>query len=124
MRWILAVMAALALMSSALGQYATPANPKAAKAALAKAAKAYATTKSVFVKSPKVPNAKSRYVAATVAYGTASMFSPVLDRKLKYKQALNLYREALKHDPKNKEAKTNSDMIIAIYRQMGRPIPK
>ncbi len=84
---------------------------------------AYAHAKSVYTKHPSSA-AKKNYVISTVRYGTASMLSPALDRKVKYRQALRLYREALKLDPKNEEARNNSEMIVSIYRQMGRPVPK
>ena len=73
----------------------------------------------------KTPNAKTKktYVDATVKFATASMNSEALDRKVKYKQALKLYREALKVDPKNAEAKENAKMIEDVYRSMGKPIP-
>ncbi len=51
------------------------------------------------------------------------MTSPLLGAKVKYPRALRLYREALKLDPNNKEAKANKKMIEDIYRSMGRPIP-
>lgn len=80
------------------------------------------TTKSAFSKKPS-PTTKKAYVSATVKYGTACMNSDALDRKVKYKKALQLYREALKVDPSNKEAKENAKMIEDVYRSMGRPVP-
>ncbi len=67
---------------------------------------------------------QARYVKATVSYGTTMMMSPVMDRTLKYKEALKLYRDALKIDPENKEAAENSAMIVSIYEQMGRKVPE
>ena len=84
---------------------------------------AYNSTKAVYLKK-KDPASKKKYVIATVKFGTAAMMSDVLDRKLKYRKALHLYREALKLDPKNVEAKNNSDMIVSIYKSMGRPVPQ
>ncbi len=66
---------------------------------------------------------KQAYVIATVKYGTVSMVATTLPPKTKYRQALRLYREALKLDPTNHEAKSNSDLIISIYRSMHRPVP-
>ena len=52
------------------------------------------------------------------------MLSDALDQKVKYKEALILYREALKIDPTNKEASSNKDLIESIYKSMNRPIPE
>ena len=84
---------------------------------------AYAAAKKGFAARPKDPKARQAVVAAGDRYATATMMSPDLDRKAKYRDALRIYREVLKVDPKNHEAKNNSDMIVSIYRQMGRPIP-
>jgi tetratricopeptide (TPR) repeat protein len=73
---------------------------------------------------PKDPKAKDAYVVAGVRYGHESMVSPLLGPKVKYPQALRIYRKVLIVDPKNPIAKPESDMIISIYKQMGRPIPK
>ncbi|HZT59071.1 MAG TPA: tetratricopeptide repeat protein [Pyrinomonadaceae bacterium] len=40
-----------------------------------------------------------------------------------YKYALADFREVLKYDPENADAKQKSDMIVSIYQQMGRPVP-
>ena len=40
-----------------------------------------------------------------------------------YKYALGDFRRVLKYDPSNEEAKAKSEQIIAIYKQMGRPVP-
>jgi hypothetical protein len=99
-------------------------NPSAEDVKQLKACEAaYSSTKAVFLKK-KDPASKKKFVAATVKFGTAAMMSDVLDRKLKYRKALHLYREALKLDPANKEAKNNSDMIVSIYKSMGRPVPQ
>lgn len=79
-------------------------------------------TKAAYTKKPSAKTKKD-YVAATVKYGTACMNSEALDRKIKYKKALGLYREALKVDPTNAEAKENAKMIEDVYRSMGRPVP-
>lgn len=84
----------------------------------------YSSAKAVYAKKPKDAAAKKKYVAATVAFGTATMMSDKLAPRVKYVGALRLYREALKIDPKNKEALENKNMIERIYKDMGRPIPK
>lgn len=120
---------ALVLISiSAFAQHGAGANsPEAAKKAradLAAAKAKYTKTKAAFKASPKNAAAKKAYVDATVNYATTTMMSGVLTPKEKYPTALALYREALKTDPNNKEAKNNAKMIEDIYRSMGRPIPK
>ena len=70
------------------------------------------------------PGSKQDLVEKTVAYATVVMMSPVVDRTVKYKQSLGLYRDALKLDPENKEALENSAMIESIYTSMGKEIPK
>ncbi len=97
---------------------------KKEQATLAKLQKAQVAAKAAFAKKPKDAKTKEAYVAATVKLGTATMVSAALPPKDKYRGALKWYKEALKVDPKNKEAKNNTDMIVSIYKSMGRPVPK
>lgn len=41
-----------------------------------------------------------------------------------YKYALADFRQVLKYDPDNAEAKEKIDTIVGIYRGMGRPVPE
>lgn len=82
----------------------------------------YEEAKAAFAQSSG-EEAKSAYVAATVRYATAVMTSELPPRE-KYPKALALYEEALKHDPNNAEAKTNRQLILDIYKSMGREPPK
>ena len=41
-----------------------------------------------------------------------------------YKYALADFRQVLKYDPENDEAKGKVDTIESIYKSMGRPIPE
>lgn len=124
MKRFISVMVLVCLSLAAFAQIPPASEPTAKdKENLAKAEKAYKTLKANFEKHPKDAKAKKSFVDAAVVYGHESMVSPVLPPRIKYKQALSIYREALKLDPKNKVAKSESDMIIAIYKQMGRPIP-
>src|SRR5438270_10859839 len=41
-----------------------------------------------------------------------------------YKYALADFREVLKYDPDNSEAKEEVDTIVSIYQGMGRPVPE
>ncbi len=92
-------------------------------AEIAKMTKDQKAAKTAYLKKTSNPTLKQKYVAATVKLGTATMMSEKLDRKVKYAKALKFYREALKLDPKNVEAKNNKDLIEDIYRSMHRPIP-
>ncbi len=94
------------------------------KKKLAKLEKTYKEAKSAYTKTPKDAKKKKAYVDATVKLGTATMRSPILGPKEKYPKALRYYREALKIDPKNKEAAANKKTIEDIYKSMGREIPK
>ncbi|MBS1714871.1 MAG: hypothetical protein JST30_11110 [Armatimonadetes bacterium] len=117
------VLFALVLPFAASAQGAA-AKPNADQAKLTKLEKAYTTTKAAFKKKPKDATAKKTYVKATVDYGTAVMTAGSLAPRVKYPKALALYREALKTDPNNKEAKQSAKMIEDIYKSMGRPVPK
>lgn len=86
--------------------------------------KAYKNAKATFEKKPKDAKAKEAFVTAGVKYGHESMMSPLLAPRVKYGQALRIYREVLKVDPKNPVAKQESELIIGIYKSMGRPVPK
>lgn len=109
------LLAALALLgATAHGQ--TLAEVKVFGAAYAKAKKALAT-------KPGDKKLRLAFVAAGDRFATATMMAPELDRKVKYRDALRLYREVLKVDPKNREAKNNSEMIVGIYKQLGKPVP-
>ena len=105
------------------------AQPMAAKASAADVKKLqtleknYNVAKAALVKKPKDAAVKKAFVKSAVLFGHESMISPVLPARIKYRQALRIYREALKLDPKNKVAKTESDLIIKIYKDMGRPVP-
>lgn len=86
--------------------------------------KDYETAKSAYAKDPKSPKAKEALVITTVRLGTATMVSPALESRVKYRRALELYREALKLDPENHEALANKKQIEDVYRSMGREIPQ
>jgi len=101
------------------------AKPSAAdQARLTKLEKAYKIAKAALAKTPTNAKAKKEFVTFGTAYGHESMVSPVLAPRVKYAQALHVYREVLKVDPNEKTAKSESELIISIYKQMGRPIPQ
>jgi len=74
----------------------------------------------------KKPNAKLKLQVAEAEYqeGHALMMDNALGPRLKYRQALTAFRQALKLNPNHKQAKADKDMIEGIYKQMGRPIPQ
>ena len=93
------------------------------KARLAKLEKAYNAATNALAKAPKSAKAKKDFADIGAAYGHESMMTPVLEPKVKYKQALKIYREVLKVDPNQPTAKKESELIISIYKSMGRPVP-
>lgn len=73
--------------------------------------------------SPDDPALKQARVAAHLKYANYYMTDENVDRKIKYRTALKHYRAVLALDASNTEAKAAADQIIAIYNQMGRPVP-
>lgn len=129
----LVVVATLCLSGLALSQrpnapampgQISPQQQAAATATLKKLEKDYATAKAAYAKKPKDKGAREHYITAGTKFGHESMVSPILSARVKYRQALRIYREVLKLDPKNPVAKPESDLIIRIYKSMGRPVPK
>lgn len=123
---LIAVTAALlASFTSSLGQgpmqgaKPTPGD----KARLTKLEKAYTAAKAILGRSPHNAKAQKDFVNLAMAYGNECMYTPVLDRKVKYRQALHVFREVLKVEPNQRDAKDESDMIVKIYKSLGRPIP-
>lgn len=72
---------------------------------------------------PNDPKVKKAFVAATDRYAMGEMVDPNIDRKVKYKTALELYNQVLKVDPSDQEAKNNSALIISIYHKLGKTPP-
>jgi tetratricopeptide (TPR) repeat protein len=123
MKWLICAILAL-LMVPAFSQYNNkPVSPAEEKKNIAKLLANHAKAKAAFVKAPKDVKVKKSYVQSNVALGYQYTYSATVDRKEKYKIALKYLREALKHDPKNKDARTMHDQIVSIYKSMGRPVP-
>jgi len=78
--------------------------------------------KAAFEKDPSDAQ-KKKYVDAALKYGTTVMLANSLPPKVKYPDSLKLFREVLKADPENAEAKENVKVIEDIYKSMGRPVP-
>lgn len=93
------------------------------KATMAKLTAAQKKADAAFKKSPKDAAARKAYIDANNRHGLAAMRTDALDRKSKYKVALTDFRKVLKVDPKNAIAKENHDLIVSIYKSMGRPVP-
>ncbi len=72
---------------------------------------------------PNDLTAKKDYVVASDRLAMGLMVDPKIDRKIKYKKALEIYKQVLKVDPKNQEAASNSALIIRIYKELGKPVP-
>lgn len=106
----------------AVGQQ--PMNEKKELAELARIERLQKSAKAAFDKKPKDVKFRKNYISLSLLLANNTQASMALGSKEKYPKALRLYREVLKTDPTNKEAKTNRDLIESIYRSMGRPIPK
>lgn len=104
--------------NAALSQEKTPSEEN-----IAVLEKSYEEAKKEWSVSPNDKEKRKKYVEATVAYANKVMYGPG-NPKEKYPKALRLYEEALKIDSSHREAKANRDMILSIYRQMGRKPPQ
>ncbi len=122
MKWLVATLLLLSMVT-AFAQVNPSATPEQEKKNIALLLKNHATSKAAFTKKPKDAKAKKSYVDSNVALGLQYTYAQTVDRKEKYKIALSYLREALKHDPKNKDAKEMYDQIVSIYKSMGRPVP-
>ncbi|MDQ3819671.1 MAG: hypothetical protein M3362_18620 [Acidobacteriota bacterium] len=61
--------------------------------------------------------------AAAAAYLERANVFYSAGQPMLYKFALRDFRRALRYDPANAEARGKQDQIVAIYQQMGRPVP-
>lgn len=84
----------------------------------------YKASKAAYEKKPSDPKLKDAYVKATNEYANSIMMNSAYTPVEKYPPALRLYREVLKVDPKNAEARRWIETIESIYRSLGKPIPK
>ncbi|MDP1677188.1 MAG: hypothetical protein Q8L88_10020 [Bacteroidota bacterium] len=75
-------------------------------------------------KSPNDIALQQSLVSAYIKFGHFYLNNDTLAPKVKYPTALKYYRAALKIDPNNKDAEDNANLIIGIYKDMGRPVPE
>jgi hypothetical protein len=137
-----AALLGAALLTVSLGAFAQPPNAPFAGAAkmtcaealkeagkygapLTPLAKAFDAEAARLKKSPKDAKVKKAYVDSGVKYEQAVYLGVnKLSPSIKYRATLALCRMVLAVDPKNAQCKKDEDQIIAIYKQMGRPVPE
>jgi tetratricopeptide (TPR) repeat protein len=73
-------------------------------------------------KSPAA-SAADRKAAAEAYLARGNVYYSAGQPRL-YKYALADFRQVLKYDPENEEAKGKVDTIVSIYQSMGRPVPE
>lgn len=92
------------------------------KAELAKIQRTVDADKSAY-KAKAGDATKKKLVDDTLNLASSTMACGDLSPHEKYSTALRLYRQVLTIDPTNQEAIDWENQIIAIYKQMGRPVP-
>jgi hypothetical protein len=122
MRAALTLLSFLLLLPAALAQ-PSPLDKKEL-AMLAKLDKEELAAKTTFAKHPKDAQAKHKYIALALDLAHKTEASPALESKPKYRKAYLLYKEVLKADPGNKDAKQRIEMYDKIYKSLKRPSPK
>lgn len=78
----------------------------------------------LFQISPSDPALKLSLIQGHLKFGNFYMFNDTLAPRVKYPGALKQYREVLKIDASNQDAKENAQQIIDIYKMMGREVPE
>jgi hypothetical protein len=120
----LAYLVATFVVLQCLGFSQQPsADAKKELASLAKLEKARNTAKGDFVKHPKAPGTKAKFIKLNDEFANQMMTTESLTPHQRYPKALSLYRESLKTDPHDAEAKKWVDEIESIYKSMHKPIP-
>ena len=136
-----AALIGAALLTISAGAFAQPPNAPFAGAAkmtcaealkeagksgppLAPLAKSFDAEAAKLKKSPKDAKVKKAYVDSAIKYEQAVYLGATkLSPSIKYRASLALCRAVLAVDPKNAQCKKDEDQIVAIYKQMGRPVP-
>lgn len=84
---------------------------------------AYNRDKKAFEAAKGDPKAKAAFIESANKLADKNLMADELPPRVKYPTALKYYREVLKVDPKNENASKNAELIVGIYKQMGRPVP-
>ena len=110
--------------SSHGGPPAAPASDSASERSLADTAELDARIKKAAEKA-KAPGASAadKKAAADAYLARANVYWSAGQPRL-YKYALADFRQVLRYDPDNDEAKQKIDTIVGIYQSMGRPVPE
>ncbi|MCS6884655.1 MAG: hypothetical protein RMM17_03315 [Acidobacteriota bacterium] len=74
--------------------------------------------------NPKDEQLRKRLAQATYEFGSSVMYDESLPPRVKYPQALKLFRRTLELEPGHKEAAAEIEQIKEIYASMGRPVPE
>ena len=74
-------------------------------------------------KYPHNPQVKKEFIKASDVLALNYQLSPKISRKIKYRKALELYRQVLRISPNDYDAKNDSALIISIYRELHIPVP-
>ena len=114
----------IGVVSSHGGGGAAPAADSASERSLADTAELDARIKKASEKA-KAPGASAadKKAAAAAYLARANVYWSAGQPRL-YKYALADFRQVLKYDPENDEAKQKIDTIVGIYQSMGRPVPE
>ena len=81
-------------------------------------------TETALKKTPTVASAKKAHSASLAALARAVMGDAAIPPAKKYPESLRLLRKAATLDPANKGVVSDIKQIEAVYKQMGKPVPK
>jgi tetratricopeptide (TPR) repeat protein len=112
------------VVSSHGGGNPAPASDSASERSLADTAELDARIKKAAEKA-KAPGASAadKKAAADAYLARANVYWSAGQPRL-YKYALADFRQVLRYDPDNDEARQKIDTIVGIYQSMGRPVPE
>lgn len=116
------MLAGIALSTIAFAQ-AQPMTEKEERAKIAEISKLQKTAKASYLKQKSNRKLKKSYIDWTFTLGENYNFAKFVPSREKYPKALGYFREVLKADPKHEGAKKWSEMIVSIYKSMGKPVP-
>lgn len=120
MKAVLAILLSVAVWVGACAQN----TPNVTKQSLAKLTKTRDAAQKALQKHPADAKLKQQFVAVNDKLADQTMMADFLTPHEKYAGALRDYRQSLKIQPKDAEARKWVDEIESIYRSMHRPIPK